>query len=64
MMPIARKDFLNRTLLNDFSRIHDRNLITNLRYDAEVMGNQYHCRFQLLLKLAHHCENLGLNGHV
>jgi hypothetical protein len=49
MMPVTRKDVLNRAAFNDPACVHDSYIIASLGYYAQVMSYQQHRSAELFL---------------
>lgn len=63
-MPVAFEQVINCAVLDDLAGVHDRDLVTGLRYDAEVMRDHDHRGAELFLQLVHHCKYLRLYCHI
>ena len=46
------------------AQVHDDDFLGHLRHDAQVVGNEHHRHAELVLKLGHELEYLGLCGDV
>lgn len=57
-------DMLQRSILHDFSRIHDRSLIADLCHNTKIMGNKQQRGFLFLLQLLDPLQHLCLNGYI
>ena len=60
----SAKNMLCKSDLYCLSRIHDRYLFTGLRYNAKVMGNQYHRCIQTFLQIIDQSQHLCLDRHI
>ena len=49
---------------HDLARIHDVNVLREVRDDGDVVCNQKHADAVFLLEAAKQIEDLGLDGHV
>ena len=51
-------------ILNDLARVHNHNVIGNLRDNPKVMGNHHDSGAGFFLELIDQVEDLGLDGNV
>ena len=58
------KDVPDGPPLHDPSRVHDADVIGNLRHQAEIVGNEYDRHVELLLQFLHEIDDLGLDRDV
>ena len=58
------KYILQRTALHNLAPVHDGYLVAEVGHDPQVMCDQDDGGPQLLLKIAHHPDYLGLDGHI
>ena len=58
------QDFLRGTFFDDASRIHDRDTIGDLRYDAEIVGDEQQAELQFAAQAVQQIQNLFLHGDV
>ena len=58
------KDLIGRALLTDGARVHDDDLVAELGYDAQVMGDHDDGHAHFPLDILHELQNAGLDGHV
>ena len=55
---------LRRSLFDDLAMLHDADMVGNVTYHAEVVGNQDDRHAELLLELREQFQDLRLHGHV
>ena len=58
------KDVSDRAGLDQFTRIHHRDLVSHAGHNAEVMGDQDHGHVHLAPQIVEQPQDLRLNGHV
>jgi len=51
-------------LFNDFSQVHDRNLVADMLHNREIVRNEQVRDAEILLQLDQEMKDLGSNRHV
>src|SRR5205085_672760 len=59
-----REELARGRLLENFSRVHDYDVIRHSRYDAKIVRDENDARACILFQLLYQLKNLRLNGHV
>ena len=55
---------LQRTLLHHVSGVHDGHLVTDLRHDAQIVGDHDEGGLVLFAQILHQIQHLSLDGHI
>jgi hypothetical protein len=63
-MPRSLKQRPRRPSFNDATDIHDRNAVTHVLHDTEVMGDEEVREAQFRLQIEQQIDYLGLDGDV
>ena len=58
------EDRLGRTLLDDLTRVHDRDPVRDLDQDREVVGDEEHRESELSLETLQEVQHLRLHHHI
>ena len=51
-------------MFNNFSKIHDRNLIAEVLHDTQIMTDKEKRNMRLFLKILKDVQNLSLDGNI
>ena len=60
----GKEHLINRSNLDDLSRVHHRHAVRDIGDHAKVVGNVDDRHIELLLQFADQFQNLRLNGHI
>ena len=63
-MPCIIEDFINQTVFNDLTSVHNSNTVSNVCNNAQVMGDVNNGHVQFFLQAVNQIQNLSLNGYV
>ena len=59
-----RKDLAGRPIFHDLAIFHDVNMVGYPAHHLQIMGNEQHAHFIVLLDISDQLEDLGLDGDV
>lgn len=63
-MPRAVKNVRTLSLFHDHAGIHDRDILRQIRHNAQVMGDNDNGCIMLLLQILDDIQNLPLDSHI
>ena len=63
-MPWAVKNVRTLSLFHDHAGIHDRDILRQIRHNAQVMGDNDNGCIMLLLQILDDIQNLPLDSHI
>ena len=63
-MPSVIEDLVNQTVLDNLASVHNRNTVSYVRNNAQVVGDVDNGHVQLILQFVNQVQNLCLDGYV